>query len=380
MFKNKRLASLFSVISILAVGTGIMLLLSSKKAEASKQEETIIIREVFTQSLTAEPVQKWIEGNGFLEPSKTVVLTSVPGGRITFVKQGLKAGIQVKKNEILLRLDERVAKNNFHKARLELLRISSGFLSMIQQDSDNIDTWKNYLNILASTKSRDIPLPPTQEGRETLLAGTQGLFTAWYNLDAAALFLEQHVIRAPFEGTLMGTGIGPGSLISPGQALAELIDTRYLEIPITIPESQLESIELNSPVIISHESGSEKISGIVKRIEPVLRAGTAVIHITLREFEPSNLWIPGAFVSVFIEAEYIPAAYRIPRRLILDGKLPVFLQGKLHLEPVTILGKQGEDIFLDVTFPEGTELVLTTLQTPLEGMLLKKEDDNAPDA
>ena len=65
----------------------------------------------------------------------------------------------------------------------------------------------------------------------------------------------------------------------------------------------------------------------------------------------------------------------MPRRLLTGGRLPVYDDGVLALLDVTILAYQGEDVLLAPTFPEGTELVTTVIQTPLTGMALRKETD-----
>ncbi len=380
MAKRKHLISIITVLGILAIGAGGMLLLSSRKAESEKEEETVITREVQTRLIYPESEQIWIEGQGFLEPARILGVTPSIGGILNFTKDELKSGVRVEKNELLFSLDSRSAENTFQRARLELLRLSSGFIPLIQQASGNTEHWREYLELLSDPQSRNIPPPPAKEGREHLLAASQGILSAWHRLDEAAYLLDQHQVRAPFSGALKGNGITEGSLVAPGMVLAELIDTGHLEIAATLPRNDLSSIQPDAPVLIKKEGTLEEYQGKIARIAPVLQAGTATVYISITEVPESDSLLPGTFVTMKIKGQDLREAYRVPRRTLLENKLPVYRDGTLHLIEVEIIASQGDDILLEASFPPGTELVTTTIQTPLEGMLLKREGDHAPDA
>ena len=379
MSGKKKIASILTTAVILIAGGAIMFLLSAKKAESEKKEESEIIREVNTQPLYPEDVETWVEGGGFLKSGRTLAITAGVGGRIKYSKGELKGGEKVNQGDLLLSLDSRTAENLFHKSRLELLRLSSTFFPLIQQTSGNTDRWREYIDLLADEENRKIPRPPTEEGRETLLAASQGILSAWYTLDEAVWNLEQHRITAPFSGSLTGEGITAGSLISPGTILARLVDTDHFEAVITLPSGQLNSVVTGAEVSVVTETRTIP-AGRVSGIEPVLQSGTARIHVDLNNGEEIPLLLPGAYVNLRIKGETLRGVYRVPRHLIHNGRVPVLKEGKLHFQEMEILTFLGDEAILKSEFEGGAKLITTILQMPIEGMPLKEEERNAPDA
>lgn len=382
MSRKKRFISILSIVGVIALGAGAMLLLTSQKAQTAKQEAPAPVREVRTLTLEAEEVQLWIEGSGFLTPARTLELKTSLGGQVAFAEGNLKGGTEVTQGERLLLLDNRSAENGYHTARLELLKLCSAFLPQVQDRTEDYQSWREYITLIEKARGGFIPAPPAREGRQSLLAATQGVSAAWYRLKEAALTLEQHELTAPFSGILTGSGVSVGSWITPGVPLATLVDRSRLELPLPLSRVRLKEITVGSEVLLKTTGEDEEIPGRVERIEPILTPGaqTALVHVVIDNPPDSPAWLPGGWVSARIRGRRLDGAYRVSRRHMVGDRLPIFEEGKLRLLNVTKLAEQGEEIFLAPILPEGTEMIITTLQIPLEGMALVKEGSHAPDA
>ncbi len=375
MSKKQKLLSVLGIVGVLAAGTAGMLLLTSFKAEAARQEAEIVYRDVRTETLYSAPRQARVTGNGFLQASRSLEVQVPLSGRTVYAKDGLKGGVPVEQGEVVLRLDDRRARIGYGNARLELLRLSSAFLSQMNGDPAGRDRWERYLTLLEDPAITDIPAPPAAPGRERLLAATQGVLGAWYALDEATLTLEDHALTAPFAGTLIGDGVTEGAWVAPGVPLATLADTERLELSLALTAEDLAQVAPGATVSLTRPGSDGILTGTVIRIEPQLQAGSQTARALIVTDPPvdGQAWLPGTFAEASIEGTLYDQAFRVPRRLLTGGRLPVYDDGALALLDVAILAYQGEDVLLAPTFPEGTELVTTVIQTPLAGMALRKE-------
>ncbi|MDT8299729.1 MAG: HlyD family efflux transporter periplasmic adaptor subunit, partial [Spirochaetaceae bacterium] len=232
-----------------------------------------------------------------------------------------------------------------------------------------------FIAALNEADAGNLPVPPMNGDRQKLLASTMGVVGAWHALESAALDLEDHNVRAPFTGTITGRGLSIGSWVSPGQPLATLMDTRNMELRLSVSSDKLRDIAPGDPVRVSRSGDSRPGLGEVVRIEPVLSAGsqTAMIHVAM---ESDGDWLPGTFVTAEIKGRRIDSAFRVPRGALVDGRLPVYDDGKLALLPVNILAQDASDVLLAPDFPNGTLMVTTVLQNPIPGLSLGTEEDS----
>jgi len=108
--------------------------------------------------------------------------------------------------------------------------------------------------------------------------------------------LSKTIIRSPINGTLSVMSIRLGELISPGQIIASIVNTKGLEIKTYIDSEELSQINLGSNVIIENN-----IKGLVNRVAPSIDPSTKKIEVNIIVInsEESNL-IVGQFVNIDI--------------------------------------------------------------------------------
>src|SRR5688572_17103486 len=118
-------------------------------------------------------------------------------------------------------------------------------------------------------------------------------------MDVVRAQLSDRVITAPFDGILGLRQVSPGSLVTPGTAIATLDDISLIKLDFQVPERYLAVLAKGQDV--TARSGTypdREFSGVVKsvdsRVDPVTRSVTARAEIP----NPERLLRPGMLMSV----------------------------------------------------------------------------------
>lgn len=375
MTKRRKALTVLSSAAVLAIGVAVLLLLTSFKAEAIKTEQTADIRTVKTRLLIPGPQTISLNSEGFLQPVRSLDLYSSMPGRVTLSLNGLESGTNVVEGDLLLALDDRRARLGFENARSELISSVSLFMGAAGMDDVSREAWSRYLADLHSADFNKLPELPASNRRLSLLSATMGVSSAGHHFESAALDLADHLLRAPFSGTLTGQGVLEESQVSPEMVLATLVDTGRLELPLSIPAEQLNFVAIGDTVTISRRGSDARLEGTLLRIDPILNPGSqsAGVIALFDNIETAG-WLPGSYVNASIRGRRYYSAYRVPRGLLVNEQLPVYADGYLELLSVGILARDGDDVLLAADIPEGTEIVETVLQNPIHGLPLRKED------
>ena len=371
--KRRRLISLLSALGILTAGVAALLLLTSFRAEAAVVEAVVDVRTVRTSLLVPGTRSTTIEADGFLESARSVEIVSPVSGKVTMSREGLKGGVHVEEGDNLLVLDDRRARLAFENARSEMINTTSRFVTSAGLEGNARLKWNDYLNRLVTAGPERIPELPALNGREALLAATMGVAAARNGLVAASLDLQDHRIDAPFGGSLSGDGVAEGALVSPGIPLATLYETERLELALSVPITRAGGMEPGSSLTVVSENGATMDATVV-RVEPALVSGNQMqrIHAAL-EPQSTEAWMPGSYVRALITGREYASACRVPRKLLIGGRLPVLENDRLELMDVEVLTYDGQDVILSTGSSEPVEVVETVLQNPVVGLPLQRE-------
>ncbi|AVQ04458.1 efflux RND transporter periplasmic adaptor subunit [Caulobacter segnis] len=110
------------------------------------------------------------------------------------------------------------------------------------------------------------------------------------------------VIRAPFSGKVGISDIAPGTLISPGTAIATLDDVSVIRVDFSIPDRYLTTLRIGLPIMarpdaLPGEAFQGRIAQIDTRIDPATRAIKARAEFP----NPEGRMRPGMLVKVAID-------------------------------------------------------------------------------
>jgi RND family efflux transporter MFP subunit len=95
------------------------------------------------------------------------------------------------------------------------------------------------------------------------------LANAKARLDQANISYGDAIIKATINGIVNKRMIEPGSVVSPGTELFELVNTSKLKLTVTVPEGQIPSLKVGSPVKVKASVYPDKeFSGKITFIAP----------------------------------------------------------------------------------------------------------------
>jgi RND family efflux transporter MFP subunit len=162
-------------------------------------------------------------------------------------------------------------------------------------------------------------------------------------ITSAQVLVENTVIRAPFDGTVLSKNANVGEVITAlggaagsRGAVVTLADMSSLEVEADVSESSLSKILPNMPVEISVSAiADKKYKGFVNKIIPTADRGKGTVQIKIRFNEIDERVLPemGAKVNFLRQTNsnevQEPAKILIPTSSILtvNGKKTVFIVG-----------------------------------------------------
>ena len=139
-------------------------------------------------------------------------------------------------------------------------------------------------------------------------------------MDVVRAQLSDRVITAPFDGILGLRRVSPGSLVTPGTAIATLDDISVIKLDFTVPERYLAVLEKGQDVAARSETYpartfSGKVASVDSRVDPITRSVTVRAEIP----NPERQLRPGMLLSVQL--------FQSPREAIVVPEIAVIQVG-----------------------------------------------------
>jgi len=132
--------------------------------------------------------------------------------------------------------------------------------------------------------------------------------------------LSYTVIRAPISGTLTVRLVSLGDHVTVNQQLFEIVDFNSIVARVFLSEQNLARLALDQPARLSTSAvAGRAFAGKIRRISPVVDAGTGTVKVTVGVDEIGPLR-PGMYVDVTLVMATHPDAILIPKRaMVYDG-------------------------------------------------------------
>ncbi len=198
------------------------------------------------------------------------------------------------------------------------------------------------IRLQGNLASDSILLTPGED-RERLknAVALSGVPAAEVRLERARLDLERAVITAPFSGVVDRVDVAEGSRLSPGQAVATVVDMTRLRVEAQVLEHDLPYIKVGGEAVVTTPgmSGAPvrgRIQALLPLVDTLTRSGRVVVTIAGR---PGSLGAarragadppllqPGMYADLRLEAARLPARILVPTRAVIerDGRPLVFV-------------------------------------------------------
>ncbi len=226
---------------------------------------------------------------------------------------------QIEKLQARAALDE--AKAALRRAELEMKRVEGlrGSVAVPQRDIEQAEA--DLRQALARVEQQDQALAMLLEGprKEKTSAARSDVVAARARRDRAKWRLDNCVIRAPIDGTVLTKKADIGSLVSPlsfnvAATLCEIADLGQMEVEIDVPERDLQSVRVNQDATIAADAYPKRVyRGRVDRVMPIADDSKNVIKVRVQVVLPPGEE-PGAYLKpkmsvtvTLFDREYVAA-------------------------------------------------------------------------
>ncbi len=233
---------------------------------------------VGAQEPKVKKISDVIDLPGTVLANESVKITSVVSEKIKKIL--FKEGKYVKKNQLLIELFDSEEKAILAQVNAEL-------------DEANI----NYDRALKLSKKGNI----SQAILDNRLMLKKKLIGKINEIKAQ---IEDHKIKAPFDGFTGIRNYSEGSFVKPGDVITELHDIKTLKVQAYIPESFSNKIKLDQFFFLETSTNIPKdISGEIYVIDPVIDKSTRSFRVQGKIKNQKNKIKPGMMVNLKIPLE-----------------------------------------------------------------------------
>ncbi|HEX7705487.1 MAG TPA: efflux RND transporter periplasmic adaptor subunit [Thermoanaerobaculia bacterium] len=368
-------------VAFVALAIIIAVVLVRARPVAEREERTIDPPLVRVMAVQHRNVATEIVSQGTVRSHAETTLAAQVGGKIEAIAASFREGGTFGRGEVLARLDTRdheaalaQAEATVAQARLRLARESAE--AQIAREE-----WQR-MGQGAEPSALVLREPQLADARAALNAAQASASQARLNIERAS-------IRAPYDGVLLRKDTDIGQFVAPGTPLALVASSAFAEIELPVSSSDLEHIDIAATprVTLRGASGGGHWEGRIVRaggqIDPATRMLPMIARVE-RPFTPSAGRQPlriGEFVAASITGRTAGSVVVIPRGALRgrDRVLIVDSANRLHFRPVSVLRLTEREALINSGLADGERVILSQLETPVEGMLVRTTADDPGD-
>jgi HlyD family secretion protein len=250
-----------------------------------------------------------LEAAGFVVARNKASVSSDITGRIRSIDVIL--GQHVKEGDIIAVLDDREAKIRLAGARLRVdqnkLAAQSANVALelesLRFKQFEILVKQKFVSELSYDQARAELEDAQIQSKSTAVQQADGE----NSLQAAKIFAERHIIRAPFDGIIVEVTARPGETVSPTSGgnsfirtgIVQLIDPDSLYVVAEVPERQVVPLQVGQSVeIVSKALGGAVHLSRVDWIAPVSNRQRGIVEVGIELVDPAVRFIDGMEVEV----------------------------------------------------------------------------------
>ena len=369
----KRFSTVLIALLILAVGVGISLLLWKTRPIAEKKPSEQSFPVVEYREISYAPRTFSIPSQGIIESSRRSVLASEVAGKIIETSDRFDPGYEVKKGEILLRIDPVDYEAAVAQAKSTL--------------ADTVAALETEKALAAQAKRDWEQLGRGETPTDLVLRGPQ-LRSAEAKLEAAKSDLvrtendlKRATVRAPYDAIISSTSTEIGSYLTPGSPIAEVFQTDPYEIRLPLSVDEVWFLEKGpdgkpqGEVKIQAETAGKRATwtGDIVRTEGEVdrqsRSVYLVAEVSAKSDDGLTTLQPGQFTRAGIPSREIPNLAAIPFSAFLDLERITIVdeENKLRIRTTEVVFREGETVYISGGPKEGERLCITELSRMIEG-------------
>jgi membrane fusion protein (multidrug efflux system) len=218
----------------------------------------------------------------------------------------VEEGDQVRKGQVLVRLQDEEQRNALSKTRNELAKAEREYKRQQRLHAESLISEEEFNN--ATFELDQLRIAVQDAERE----------------------LSYTEVKAPISGTITQRMVNLGDQVQIGQHLFDIIDFNSLVALIYVPEKHLPELNPGQTARLSaRATGGDDYRGRVKRIAPIVDSRSGTVKVTI-DVGGQRALRPGMYVDVDLVTATLSDAVLVPKRAIVydNDQMFVFRMGK----------------------------------------------------
>ena len=205
------------------------------------------------------------------------------------VEVNVKAGQEVKADEILVRLDDTDLRAKFEQAKAAVTSIEAVRVQAAADEQrgasllkSNAISRQEYDKAVMALRSAEADLQRAQEAVKEVQA----------TLDGAT-------IVSPIDGTVIDKKVDAGDMVTPGQLLVTLFDPKRMQLVANVRESLTRQLQVGQSIGVRIDGMDEQCTGTVSEIVPEAQASSRAFQVKVTGPCPEGVY-SGMFGRILI--------------------------------------------------------------------------------
>jgi RND family efflux transporter MFP subunit len=374
-------------ITIVVVGILIFMLLMAGKPKPPKKpiEDNSPLVEVLP--LERRSVTFEVEAHGVVKPRTESSLVSEVSGSVESVSPSFVAGGYFKQGDVLLKIDPTEYLVGVEQAKARLAGQKAKYLQEKAKAEQARKEWD------LTGRSRDsAPILALRE--PFLLEAKANMESAEADLKKAQQKLDRTEIRAPYDGMVKTKLVDIGQFVATGAQLGMIFATDFAELRLPLTDQELAFInvplwgeqkesEFSHVRVVANYAGQQHSwHAELVRMEGVVNEQSRVHYAVARIFDPYSISpenpmeIPlkiGTFATANIMGKQEQELVKIPRDAFkdLNSILVSDKENRLYSRLLEVARSEADFVYVRSGLREGDRVVMTSIQSPVEGMKLR---------
>lgn len=288
--------------------------------------------------------------SGYVVAQRKAAVASKGTGRLVYL--GVVEGDRVRTGQVIARLEDADVRAQLAQARANL--------QLSQADLHNVE--QSLARARALRDSSFVSTASVDSAEARYLQVKSGIAVAEAMVVGAEVALENTVIRAPFDGTVLTKNADVGEVVAPlaasafsKSAVVTIADLRSLQVEADVSESNLEGVSVGqSCEIVLDAYPDQRYPGYVAMIVPTADRAKATVQVKVAFRSYDGRVLPEMSAKAhFLPAELGATADTQPRLTVppgavaeRDGRTVVYIvdRGRAAEVPVTIGKRVGRSV------------------------------------
>ncbi|WP_193165317.1 efflux RND transporter periplasmic adaptor subunit [Microbulbifer hainanensis] len=379
---KKKYLKVAAPVLVLALGFGVVQLMSAAKPAPEKKEEEHRLVSLAYSEAREETVHLTVATQGEVRAHTEIDLTPQVAGRIVAVSDSFAEGAGFEPGETLVQLDDADYKLALARAKAGVAEAETLVLQAKAAASIKRQQW---LSVHPNKKPT-----PLQVNQPQVAEAEARLRSAQAELEEAELKLARTKIQLPFRGRVIRRDIGVGQYVTTNSPLGRVFATDRVEVRLPLTDSQLMELDLPMGFVATEEKPGPQVTftaqvgsqqhqwrGRIVRTQAAVDQQTRLIYAVAEVNDPygtgASNGVPlavGMFVTAGAEGIQGHRALVLPREALRNADKVYVIDPDNHLSirTVEVLSTSEDRVVVTSGVADGERVVTSTIANAVDGM------------